>query len=32
MTFNETPSPFFIITFPQKMRKNFILSHKVNGS
>ncbi len=32
MSFNETPSLYFIITFPQKMRKNLILSHKVNGS
>ena len=32
MSFNETPSLFFIITFPQKMRKHLILSHKVNGS
>ena len=32
MSFNETPSLFFIITFPQKMKKHFVLSHKVNGS
>ena len=32
MSFNETPSLFFIISFPQKLRKNLILSHKVNGS
>ncbi len=31
MSFNE-PSLFFIITFPQNMRKSLILSHKVNGS
>ena len=32
MNFNDTPSLFFIITFPQKMRKHLILSHKVTGS
>ena len=32
MDFNDTPSLFFIITFPQKMRKNLVLSHKVKGS
>ncbi len=32
MDFNDTPSLFFIITFPQKMRKNLVLSHEVKGS